>query len=85
MGRLWSDIVMGKFKFSKRAYMDKIKDRRDWDGDNEVRRERPDINKKMRCHKFVSLDRTQRSTITVEIKAGECDSSYMCSAICDFR
>ncbi|MEE8403499.1 MAG: hypothetical protein V3R93_07070 [Candidatus Hydrothermarchaeaceae archaeon] len=76
---------MGKFKFSKKAYLDKVKENRDWEGGKEVHRERPDINKTMHCHRFVSLDKEQRSTITVEIKAGECNSSYMCSVICNFR
>lgn len=76
---------MGKFKFSKKAYLNNIKEKRDWESREEVQRERPDINKKMRCHRFVSLDREQKGTITVEIKTGKCDSSYMCSAICDFR
>ncbi len=78
-------IEMGKFKFSKRAYMDKIKDRRDWEDGGEDDKWRGDINEKKDCMRFLSLDKLQKGTITVEIKAGKCDSSYMCSAICDFR
>ncbi|MEE8401001.1 MAG: hypothetical protein V3R86_02460 [Candidatus Hydrothermarchaeaceae archaeon] len=76
---------MGKFKFSKRAYIDKIKERKDWDGEKEVEKERPNINKKMRCRKFVDVGDGRRSSITVEVKGGKCDSSYLCSAICNFK
>ena len=76
---------MSKFKFSKRAYMEKIKERRDWEGGGEEPSGLPDVSKKMDCIRFVSLDRLQKGTISVEIKAGKCDSSYMCSAKCNFR
>ncbi len=76
---------MGKFKFSKRAYIDKVKERRDWDGTKEEKKERPDINKTTRCRKYVSQDGDQSGSITVTIKSGVCDSAYMCSAICNFR
>lgn len=76
---------MGKFKFSKRAYVDKIKDQRDWEGGKEEDTWHGDLNEKRKCIRFVSLDKFQKATIAVEIKEGKCDSAYMCSAKCDFK
>jgi hypothetical protein len=76
---------MGKFKFSKRAYVDKIKERRDWEDEGAFEKGRPDVNEKRNCIRFVSLDRLQKASVSVEIKAGKCDSGYMCSAKCDFK
>ncbi len=77
---------MGKFKFSKRAYLNKVKEKRDWEDREEEEGGCPDVNKSMRCHKFVSLDRDQKGTVSVEIKSNKCDSAYMCSArYCDFK
>jgi hypothetical protein len=76
---------MGKFKFSKRAYVDKIKDQRDWEGGKEEDTWHGDLNEKRKCIRFVSLDKFQKATLAVEIKDGKCDSGYMCSANCDFK
>lgn len=77
---------MGKFRFSKKAYLKKIKEKRDWEeGSKDAEKERPDVNKTMRCYRFVGLDGQRGVTITVEIKAGKCDSSYRCSSVCKFR
>lgn len=75
---------MGKFKFSKRAYIKEIKEKREWESGKEVEKERPPVNKTMRCYKF-DTDGSRGAAITVEIKAGKCDSSYRCSSICKFR
>lgn len=74
---------MGKFKFSKKAYLKEIKEKRDWEGGAGAEKERPDVNKTMRCYKFT--DDGRGAAITVEIKAGKCDSSHRCSSICKFR
>lgn len=76
---------MGKFKFSKRAYVDKIKDRRDWEAGKDDDTWHGDLNEKRKCIRFVSLDKFQKATLSVEIKEGKCDSAYMCSAKCDFK
>lgn len=77
---------MGKFKFSKKAYLKEIKEKRDWEpGRTEPEKERPDVNKTMRCYKFAG---GEGAAITVEIKAGKCDLSYQCLASpaqCKFR
>ena len=56
---------MGKFKFSKRAYVDKIKDQRDWERGKEEDTWHGDLNEKRNCIRFVSLDRFQKATLAV--------------------
>lgn len=76
---------MGKFKFSKRAYLKKVKDQQDWKG-GEGRKEekRKLVNKELHCHKYVDMD-GRRATKVVEIKDSVCSSAGTCHADCSYR
>lgn len=75
---------MGKFKISKKAYLDKVARNKDWENQEEDK-VRPADNKTMRCRKYKGMDGQRGLSIQVEIQEGKCDSSFNCESSCQYR